>query len=115
MADRWSKGTWVGKTTNSDEHIVALTPSQVIRARSVRPTDEQVNVELLEQLVGCTELNLTAVVADQRSAGERRASVRLGHGMEEFEAEERVVDLDKGELEPGEIQPTEPERIDRRQ
>ena len=36
LLNRWSPGTWVGKTTTSDEHLIALPTGLVVRSRTVR-------------------------------------------------------------------------------
>ena len=49
--DRWRPGHWMGKTTNSDEHIVALSNGHVIRARLVREQAEQTRWSELRRVV----------------------------------------------------------------
>ena len=51
LLNRWSVGTWLGKTPMSDEHMVALPTGQVVRARTVKEVDEPVHVEELLKVI----------------------------------------------------------------
>ena len=47
LTDRWLSGAWLGKTADSDEHLVALGNGNVIRARCVKEQDSAIPLELL--------------------------------------------------------------------
>ena len=51
LMDRWSPGHWLGKTANSDEHIVALPNGNVIRVRTAREVDGPVRWDELKHVV----------------------------------------------------------------
>ena len=53
LLNRWSTGVWVGKTTTSDEHMIALPTGQVIRARAVRELDDPVTMDGLRRIIPC--------------------------------------------------------------
>ena len=51
LMNRWSPGSWVGKSPLTDEHLVALPTGQVIRCRAVRELDEQVRMMDLRRII----------------------------------------------------------------
>ena len=89
LVDRWHKGTWIGKTTESDEHIIGVDGGHVLRARSVKAMDAPVDELLIQSLKGCTRVNLTTMNMKNIDSGMQNASrppqgVDGSEGLEDF-------------------------------
>ena len=51
MMNRWTPAHWIGKSTASDEHLVALSNGAVVRTLCVRQMDEPTRHEELRKVV----------------------------------------------------------------
>ena len=70
MHDRWVPGHCLGKSPTTDEHLVSTSDREVVRARSVRVSDEPIRAQELAHIP--FSLRLQSQHSQYRKSGRRR-------------------------------------------
>ena len=61
LVNRWHPGVWLGKTSDSDEHIIGTDGGNILRARAVKHIDAPLDSALIQSLRGCNRVNLATM------------------------------------------------------